>query len=353
MGFKTQRLLLTNSELHKYRQCQYFMVTEAFKERFKRADFLVRSTFGVSLVAFCILLPFAINNFIQGRLIDGVISMGIASLFIVNTVFCWRGYYFLWLNLLAIVPGIILGSFNALYSLGALGSYWSYLSVLSIYFILPLNYAKHASIVFFVTVTYAAYQSLDLSLFARFTAVLIGICIFTYISNREIVKTQTLLKQQSVTDSLTGAMNRTTLTKHLEQAIESFSKDQIKSVLCMIDIDHFKEINDSLGHSAGDKVLIELTEIFEKNIAADDLFFRIGGEEFILLMKDTNTKSAFEKTEELRKLVENSAILDNQTVTVSMGNTEVETSFDWKIWLNESDKKLYHAKQNGRNRIVI
>lgn len=327
------------------------MFKKSLNTTLSKADFIVRSTFGVSLVAFCILFPFGVNNFVQNRPVDGIITMMIALVFLLNTVMCWRGKYSLLLNLFAIVPFIVLGSFNALFSLGVVGSYWSYLSVLCIYFILPLRFAKYASVFFFLLVSYAAYYSLDASIFARFTAVLIGIVIFTYISTREINKTQNLLTRQSKTDSLTGALNRFSLATHLERAIEQFNSNQIHTALCLIDIDHFKRINDTIGHSMGDNVLIELTRIIHRHIGENDLFFRIGGEEFLLLMNDCNSTTAMTKAQAIRQLVEQATILQNEKVTISLGLSQLSSNIDWKTWINEADKNLYLAKQNGRNKV--
>jgi len=247
----------------------------------------------------------------------------------------------------------MLGSINALISLGVTGSYWSYLSVLSIYFILPLKIAKYASIIFFIGVTIASYYSLEPSLFARFVAVLIGICIFTYISNYEIDKNQTKLKNQSITDALTGLLNRSTLSQHLETAIVDYTNQNMPACVCLIDIDHFKSINDSFGHNVGDKVLVQLSRVLKESFSKSVKLFRVGGEEFLVLVPNANLETSYKEIESIRIAVENADILQERAITISAGISSVERVNDWKEWINAADENLYKAKHKGRNQVVV
>ena len=159
------------------------------------SDFLIKSAYGVSLVSSLILFPFGINNFAQGRTIGGIITICVALLFAINAYAGWRGRYALYFNLYVIVPGFTMGAANAILTLQVVGSYWSYLCVFAIYFILPFRYAKYANAVFIITVISAAWLSLEPTVFLRFSVVLIGASIFICISNKEITKTQKLLKK--------------------------------------------------------------------------------------------------------------------------------------------------------------
>lgn len=317
------------------------------------ADFFIKSAFGVSVVSCLILLPFGINNFAQGRTLGGVITIFVSILFAFNAFACWRGRYALYLNLYVIVPAFTLGAVNAITTLKIVGSYWSYLCVFAIYFILPYKYTKYANAAFLVAVISAAWFSLDTSVFLRFSVVLVGASLAISISNREITKAQTLLKKQAVTDVLTGTFNRVQLPESLESAIHEFKSNSVKSTLCIIDIDHFKDINDNYGHDAGDNVLIALAAVIPSVISGKDLLFRIGGEEFLILMNNTNVNESRKTAEALRAVVKELPLLDNHEVTISIGITEVKVDYDWRKWMKHSDEKLYIAKRNGRDQVVI
>lgn len=321
--------------------------------RISESDFLVKSAFGVSIVAFFILLPFGINNFSQSRTLGGVITLCVCMLFAINAFVGWRGRYSLYLNLYGVVPAFTLGASNALLTLQVIGSYWSYLCVFAIYFILPFKYTKYANVVFLIAVITAAWLSLEHAVFIRFSVVLVGASIFIYISKRETTKAQVLLRTQAVTDALTGTFNRVQMPDNLEEAILNCKENGVKATLCIVDIDHFKAINDNYGHDAGDKVLVGLTASIQEVISPKDILFRIGGEEFLILMNNTALTEGSKTANTLRSTVENLSLLDNHKVTISIGVTEVKHDYSWKTWMKHSDEKLYIAKENGRNQVVI
>lgn len=316
------------------------------------SDFLTKSAFGVSVVSFVVLLPFGINNFLQGRLTGGVIVLCVALLCAFNAFLGSRGRYSLHLNLFAIVPAITLGIVNAIVTLGVIGSYWAYLGVFAVYFILPLQPAKYANIFFLISVISAAWFSLEPAVYMRFSAVLVGASFFIFISNREITKAQSLLRKQSITDSLTGLNNRVVLAESLQLAILEFENNNVKSSVCVLDLDYFKQINDNFGHDVGDKVLLALAKHLQEFASSKDILFRIGGEEFLILMKNTDITEAKKTADAMRATVECLDVLKDHTITVSIGVTEVKPNLTWKEWMKESDDKLYRAKQNGRNQVI-
>lgn len=316
-------------------------------------DFLIKSALGVSFVSCLILLPFGMNNFMQGRMVGGIFTIFASLLFAINAFIGWRGRYSLRLNLFGVVPAFTLGATNAVFTLQVAGSYWSYLCVFAIYFILPFRYSMYANIVFVIAVVGAAWGALEPSIFLRFSTVLIGASAFIFISKRETTRAQILLRRQAITDPLTGTLNRVEMPVNLENAIAEFSQNKIKSTLCVIDIDHFKNINDTYGHDAGDTVLIGLSTFISSQISSKDKLFRIGGEEFLILMTDTDEDEGRQTADALRATVEDLPLLKGHQVTISIGVTEVEATYNWKKWMKRSDEKLYLAKQNGRNLVVV
>lgn len=318
----------------------------------QKADFLTRSSFGISAAACAIMLVFGINNLLQDRFYGAVTALLVAGLFIVNTVVSARGDYLLHLNLFGIVPALALASVTALVSLEVVGSYWPYLCVFGIYFILPFRYANYANLTYVVLVLGVASLALDRTIAIRFCTVLVGISVFIFIFSREIDKSQTSLRALATTDSLTGVLNRTLLADTLRLAIDRFRNRRTAATVCLIDIDNFKTINDSFGHDAGDKVLVALASEITRLLTVNDTLFRIGGEEFLVLMNDTTLAGGRQRADAILVAVQDLSLLDDHQVTVSIGVSEVEESYDWKAWMKVSDEKLYLAKDQGRNRVV-
>jgi diguanylate cyclase (GGDEF)-like protein len=120
----------------------------------------------------------------------------------------------------------------------------------------------------------------------------------------------------------------------------------------MIDVGHFKRINDEFGHATGDGVLRDLVSIIENRARKLDMLFRIGGEEFLLLLPDTREEDACKLGEDLRLAVADAFRLRELPVTVSVGVSEWHRDDDQDSWLKHADDALYLAKEMGRDRVV-
>ncbi|WP_126147784.1 sensor domain-containing diguanylate cyclase [Synechococcus elongatus] len=172
-------------------------------------------------------------------------------------------------------------------------------------------------------------------------------------------KLEQKLQQQATTDALTGILNRRqfiTLAQAELNRIYRIQRDTSLS-LVIIDIDHFKTINDSYGHTVGDQVLILWTNICQQNIREVDIFARLGGDEFVLMLPETNGKQAYQVMDRIRQLViQQSLHLPQQAIaiTISVGiavwTPEILTLDQF---LERADRALYQAKQQGRDRIIL
>ncbi len=154
-------------------------------------------------------------------------------------------------------------------------------------------------------------------------------------------------------DPLTGASNRGGFHQAVRRDIELARRKQRPLSLIVIDLDHFKCINDRFGHSMGDRVLQEVTGVMRNTIRASDMLFRYGGEEFVILLSDTDLKGARLLAERLRR---NIAALDRidgveVPVSASLGIAELTAEDDDGSLFDRADAALYLAKKKGRNRI--
>lgn len=165
-----------------------------------------------------------------------------------------------------------------------------------------------------------------------------------------------LLEQLSLTDALTGLANRRRFMMVLDQAFHHCQRTQAPLALVMLDIDHFKKINDSYGHQRGDEVLRALAGLLKPLSDGNLLAARYGGEEFVLVLPDTPLAAAVSMAERLRQQTEGltfSGTLAPLRLTASFGAAALPhpaiSTMDQLIW--EADDALYRAKRNGRNRV--
>ena len=119
-----------------------------------------------------------------------------------------------------------------------------------------------------------------------------------------------------------------------------------------MDIDYFKAINDELGHDIGDHVLMQLGAFLKDSFRDSDKVFRIGGEEFLILLYNTDEANSIDIAEKIRRGIENISLIPGRTVTVSIGVAGLGSGKGWEQWMKACDKNLYEAKNSGRNRVV-
>ena len=159
-------------------------------------------------------------------------------------------------------------------------------------------------------------------------------------------------KQMSITDNLTKMFNRRHFENEFEREFRRSKRYKTDLSIAVIDIDLFKKINDTYGHSCGDYVLREVAFLMKNNFRQTDILFRYGGEEFVVILTETPHETACVPLERLRKRVENNKFLFNNQeiqVTISIGVTS-KTDFEKaQDMFDLADKALYEAKNNGRN----
>ena len=161
-------------------------------------------------------------------------------------------------------------------------------------------------------------------------------------------------RQKALIDTLTGLPNRAAWNERLDHEIEQLDKHKSSLLLGILDLDHFKRINDGYGHLAGDKVLKIVASQWAKRLRTEDFIARFGGEEFVVLLRHTQMAEGLALLERLRVAVEQSPFHfkgEPVTITVSMGVTLFRPGERSDVVLKRADQALYKAKNEGRNRI--
>jgi diguanylate cyclase (GGDEF)-like protein len=189
------------------------------------------------------------------------------------------------------------------------------------------------------------------------------LCLLVYDVTDNAVHKQSLKKANgelailSQTDGLTQLFNRTHWEQCLLAEFKRWSRSQHSSSLVMLDIDHFKNVNDTYGHMVGDEVIKHLSALIKKHARETDICGRYGGEEFTILLADTSLKNAYVFAERLRKAVCESVVSFNEvtlTYTISLGVAEVDDAIhNHETWIEHADSALYQSKEGGRNKTSL
>jgi len=172
-----------------------------------------------------------------------------------------------------------------------------------------------------------------------------------YTSIRQDITSKKIVEELSITDQLTKIYNRLKLEIVFNEEIQRSSRYGEPFSVIMLDIDHFKSINDTFGHEVGDKTLIDIAKILKQNSRAVDTIGRWGGEEFVIILPHTNLNSAISYAEILRAKIETHPFEVVQSARASFGVSSYMDGDDIKSILKRADEALYDAKNSGRNRV--
>ena len=177
--------------------------------------------------------------------------------------------------------------------------------------------------------------------------------------NRELSEANAKLETLARTDDLTQLYNRRYVLEVLDFEIRRGERSTNRLLVAMVDVDHFKRVNDTHGHQGGDRVLQQIADIFRANLRSTDIIGRYGGEEFLVIFLDTDTTAGGQVAEKLRRKVEEAVFLDAggnlvADVTISIGLDKFSVGGeDSGTLIAHADEALYAAKRSGRNRVVI
>ena len=197
-----------------------------------------------------------------------------------------------------------------------------------------------------------------LTFLATFSVVLVSSVGFVFMSRDRADENNRVL---AALDPLTGVANRRSLIAALDRDVARAQRMREPMALMMVDIDHFKDVNDRYGHPAGDRVLCSVVNVLLQRVRAQDLVGRYGGEEFMVLLPGTGLTGAEQLARELCKAVEESRCPADGVpgpgiaVTVSIGvfGGRLESGDSWDMLIAAADRALYQAKNNGRNRVEV
>ncbi len=172
-------------------------------------------------------------------------------------------------------------------------------------------------------------------------------------SEGKLIKYNDTLKEAANTDQLTGLFNRRRAEQYMQEQIENAAGNPIS--ISIGDIDFFKKVNDTYGHDAGDEVLKHIANVMKDTLRSDSFISRWGGEEFLIVLPNSNGDQAFMALDRLRRRIMGSSVLVGDaeiSVTMTFGVSEYDFSGSMEAAIKEADERLYRGKGNGRNQVV-
>jgi diguanylate cyclase (GGDEF)-like protein len=156
-----------------------------------------------------------------------------------------------------------------------------------------------------------------------------------------------------ITDSLTQVFNRRHMESLVHDEVERAQRYHQSTALIILDIDHFKAVNDNYGHPMGDRVLRQVSDILSENLRQSDALGRWGGEEFLILLPQINVAAATSVAEKLRQAIFTAEFGLNEPLSVSLGVADLQRGESAGDWIKRADQALYHAKRLGRNQVAL
>jgi diguanylate cyclase len=306
--------------------------------------------FGVITAA--LITPFAVFRSITGNLPVAALDWTLIGTILGAVFYAWRSGNVKGVGTFLCVTNCV-GAVVSAELLGVVGFFWMYSAILANFFLASRRFATIATAVALITLVWLGKGFADSAQVISFaaTSLLVATLAFVLANRTEAQRAQ--LEVLATRDPLTGAHNRRLMTEELAIAADMLRRQGGTFGVIILDIDHFKMINDESGHAEGDRVLVALTQIVKAASRSVDRFFRYGGEEFVLLLPAVQHTDLLGISEKLRSLIHAQLKSTSGAVTVSIGAATLRNNENWQQWLKRADAALYRAKAAGRNCVVI
>jgi len=306
----------------------------------------------ISVVMITIISGFAIFRWqmgdMRGALIDVLIVMLMASALALGNT---KQFASIALRLFGIT--ISTACLLSAFLVSTNGLLWALLVLLVNGMTLPRNWSiwLNTGVIVLLSIAPFLYESLlEQVSWVTVAALISGFSIMSMDQLRE--QRQKLVRQANI-DPLTQAGNRRLMTKHMQDVLEDRRGNRRGATLMIIDLDKFKLINDQHGHDTGDKVLIEFVRSAYSVLRAGDGFYRMGGEEFVLLLRGMDESAARSYLPRLHKSLSGEVITPSGALEFSAGAAAAIEGEDWPAGLARADRALYRAKAQGRNQVCF
>lgn len=230
---------------------------------------------------------------------------------------------------------------------------WLFPTIVASFFLLSTRHASIFSLAGLIALLFMHWQQMPVIQLATFAATGLLSIIIVHAFTRGMLLQRSRLAQLADVDALTGAGNRRSMEKALKDKLGGIGRQPRPMSLVLIDIDHFKSINDSLGHAKGDEFLRRLVQLITHGSRSIDQLYRFGGDEFVLLMDHCKGSDAVLAAQKLLDRIGDAAPFADAGAHCSMGVAEYRLGDTPESWLVRADDALYQAKQTGRAKVAV
>lgn len=323
--------------------------TTLFNAQARDLEFYTRVMIAVSLCGISFGLPFALYHLFWGSMVITAILLPVVALQLAALILLIRRGF----NAFSAWSIAILQTGSNVFfinEVGMMASYWLYASGVANFYILDRRPALLINILACLAAVTFVFD--DPSYVVRYCAAFAMINIFLYTFAVQLEKKNDELDRMLTIDPLTRVGNRTAMDETLARVKNLFERHRTPVTVIMIDLDHFKVINDTLGHSEGDKVLCRVANELQARLRPTDTLYRYGGEEFLVVAENTSLSQASFLAEGIRQRIASHASDKQQAeadLTVSVGVAQLRVGESTDSMVDRADKALYKAKSMGRN----
>lgn len=298
------------------------------------------------------ILPFAVWRFSQGQVITGAIDLSIVVALIGAIWFAWRyerTREACWFVVVLLCAGcLVLATV-----IGSMVLYWAFTVVAANLLLVGRKYGSLANLSLVAGLLMWPELYADTLEMATFAICAVLVSLYAYLSAHLTAVNRERLEVLATYDELTGAGNRRMMERDLTAVFSRGAHHHQQQAIAILDLDHFKSVNDNYGHQAGDEVLKELVNLVQEAMRGEDRLYRMGGEEFVLLMPRTGHASLAALLERLQAYLRPRLSGPGGPVTVSIGAACMQEDSSCTAWLQRADQALYRAKAAGRNRVCV
>ena len=296
--------------------------------------------------------PFGIYRFATGNVLAGMVNLlGVSSVLLAVT-FAWVTGRAWFASHFLLVAGTV-GCFTMVLLPGTTGDLWTYPIVLMNYFLVERRRALLASTLLILAVVIHGSSFGGLYELTGYAVTVSMVNAYAFVFASRTDRQRRVLEDLVSLDPLTGAGNRRSMEADLGAMVATPDRRARPWSIVILDLDHFKRINDTHGHDAGDRVLRDFVAEVRRTLRRGDRLYRYGGEEFVLLLSDTDAPGVNVVLQKLRLQIARGLRSPTGAVTVSMGVAQWHDGEDWTSTLSRADAALYMAKAAGRDRIVF
>lgn len=309
----------------------------------------------ITMLSTCALVgitPFAILRFIQGNMMAGFVDLSILASILACLAYAWlTGDTRRSGTVLAFF--ICVGTVAVGMVMGEPGLFWAFPCLVTTFFLASSRVAAGlnlAAVLGLMSIDTAFSSSVQMWTFAA-TSTTVSACAYVFALRNQ--GQRELLEHLATIDPLTGVNNRRSMDEELNLAAAHAERTGLPYALVMLDLDHFKQINDVYGHGVGDNVLTDLVTLIRHNTRKTDQLFRYGGEEFVLLLPGVESSGLQAVMKNLQKALRERLSSPGGPVTSSFGVASLRQGERVVSWLSRADEALYQAKATGRDRVVF